>query len=80
MVVRSVGLGDVQWTEGFWGDRFEACRGVMVPNLWKVMGGTEPSQFYHNFAIAAGLAEGRHRGAPWNDGDFYKWLEAAAAR
>ena len=32
-----------------------------------------------NFRIAAGLAEGRHRGPPWNDGDFYKWLEAAAA-
>ena len=26
-----------------------------------------------------GLAEGRHRGPGWNDGDFYKWLEAAAA-
>lgn len=79
VVMRSIGLGDVQWTGGFWGDRFQACRGVMVPNLLRVMGGTEPSQFYHNFAIAAGLAEGRHRGPPWNDGDFYKWLEAAAA-
>ena len=40
--------------------------------------GAEP--VLHNFEIAAGLAEGRHRGPPWNDGDFYKWLEAAAAR
>src|SRR5687767_5829966 len=47
VVLRSIGLGDVGWTDGFWGDRFETCRDVMVPNLWRVMGGTEPSQFYH---------------------------------
>lgn len=43
------------------------------------MEGTEPSQFLHNFRIAAGLASGKHRGPPWNDGDFCKWLEAVAA-
>src|SRR5260370_12028581 len=43
------------------------------------MEGTNCSQFYQNFRIAAGLAEGRHRGAPFNDGDFYKWFEAASA-
>jgi DUF1680 family protein len=32
-----------------------------------------------NFRIAAGLAEGRPRGAPFNDGDFYKLLEASCA-
>ena len=35
---------------------------AMVPNLWEVMSGTEPSQFFQNFRIAAGLAEGNHRG------------------
>lgn len=78
-LVRSVGLGDVRWTEGFWADRFTTCCESMVPNLETVMGGTEPSQFYHNLKIAAGEAEGRHRGPAWNDGDFYKWLEAASA-
>jgi DUF1680 family protein len=43
------------------------------------MGGTEPTQFLHNFKVAAGLVEGRHRGPRWNDGDFYKWVEAASA-
>ena len=43
------------------------------------MGGTEPSQFFQNLRIAAGQAEGDHRGPGWNDGDFYKWIEAAAA-
>ncbi len=79
VLVRSIGLGEVRWTRGFWADRFATCRESMVPNLWRVMQGTEPSQFFHNFRIAAGLAEGKHEGPGWNDGDFLKWLEAAAA-
>jgi DUF1680 family protein len=51
----------------------------MIPALWSIMEGTNHSQFYRNFEIAAGLAEGKHRGAPFNDGDFYKWIEAACA-
>jgi DUF1680 family protein len=78
-VLRGVGLGEVKWTRGFWADRFATCRKDMVPNLWRIMKGTDHSQFYHNFRIAAGLEKGRHRGPPWNDGDFYKWLESAAA-
>ncbi|MBX6311658.1 MAG: glycoside hydrolase family 127 protein [Isosphaeraceae bacterium] len=77
--VRSVGLADVRWTRGFWADWFATCREAMIPHLWEVMRGTEPSQFYHNFRIAAGLDEGKHRGPSWNDGDFYKWIEAASA-
>src|SRR5262245_66362714 len=47
--------------------------------MGEIMEGTRHSQFLHNFRIAAGLEKGRHRGPPWNDGDFYKWLEAVAA-
>jgi DUF1680 family protein len=79
VVVHGVGLADVKWTTGFWADRFETCRTGMVPAVGKVMEGTEHSQFLHNFRVAAGLESGAHRGPPWNDGDFYKWLEAAAA-
>src|SRR5262245_16635170 len=77
--VQTVGLNEVRWTNGFWADRFETCRAKTVPALWRIMEGTNYSQFYENFRIAAGLSEGRHRGAPFNDGDFYKWLEAACA-
>ncbi|UCE47309.1 MAG: glycoside hydrolase family 127 protein, partial [Phycisphaerales bacterium] len=38
----------------------------------------EISGAYDNFLVAAGRKEGRHRGPKWHDGDFYKWLEAAA--
>jgi DUF1680 family protein len=79
VVVRSVGLGDVQWTGGFWARWFQTCCRDMIPTMGRIMEGTEHSQFLHNFRIAAGLARGRHRGPPWNDGDLYKWLEAAAA-
>lgn len=78
-VIRSVGLGEVSWTRGFWADRLAVCREVMVPAMWDVMKGTEPTQFLHNFKVAAGLVEGRHHGPRWNDGDFYKWIEAASA-
>jgi uncharacterized protein len=77
--VRPIGLADARWTTGFWADRFETCRTVTVPAMGKLMAGTKPRQFLHNFRIAAGLEAGKHDGPPWNDGDFYKWLEAAAA-
>lgn len=78
-LVRSVGLEEVRWTRGFWAERFEMCRRQMIPAMWRLMEGTNYSQYFQNFRIAAGFAEGRHRGAQFNDGDFYKWLEAASA-
>ena len=78
-VVGRVAPGEAQWTEGFWGNRFETCRQQTIPGLWRLMEGTNYTHFYQNFCIAAGLAEGRSRGAPFNDGDFYKWLEGACA-
>jgi DUF1680 family protein len=77
--VQSIALNEVRWTHGFWAERFELCRYGIVPHLWELMKGTSPTHYLQNFRIAAGLEEGRHRGAPFNDGDFYKWLEAACA-
>jgi DUF1680 family protein len=72
-------LKDVKWTSGLMAERFETCRTVTIPSMWHLMKGTEPTQFFQNFRIAAGLAQGVHRGPKFNDGDFYKWIEAAAA-
>ena len=74
-----IALGDARWTSGFWGNRFELCRTQMIPSMERLMEGTNYTHFFRNFEIAAGLAEGRYRGAPFNDGDFYKWMEAAIA-
>jgi hypothetical protein len=77
--VQPVGLDEIHWTRGFWADRFELCRTQMIPNMERLMEGTNYSQYFQNFRIVAGLAEGKPRGAPFNDGDFYKWLEGACA-
>jgi DUF1680 family protein len=77
--VEPTALDEVQWTHGFWADRFELCRTQMLPSMGRLMEGTNYSQFFRNFEIAAGLVEGRSRGAPFNDGDFYKLIEAASA-
>ncbi len=74
-----VGLQDVHWTQGFWADRFELCRTQMVPSMARLMEGTNYSQFFRNFQILAGVTNGHPHGASFNDGDFYKFLEGAAA-
>jgi DUF1680 family protein len=77
--IRTVGLVEAKWTSGFWADRFELCNTQMLPSMGRLMEGTNYSQFFRNFEIAAGIKEGRSRGAPFNDGDFYKLIEAASA-
>ncbi len=72
-------LGAARWTSGFWADRFELCRAQMIPAMERLMEGTNDTQFFRNFEIAAGQAAGRSRGASFNDGDFYKWMEGATA-
>jgi uncharacterized protein len=74
-----IALADARWTSGFWFDRFELCRTNMMPNMGRLMEGTNYSHFLRNFEIAAGLAEGRYRGAPFNDGELYKLMQAASA-
>lgn len=77
--IHTVGLDQARWAHGFWGGRFEICRTQMVPSMERLMEGTNYSQFFRNFEITAGLAEGKSRGATFNDGDFYKFLEGASA-
>ncbi len=75
----SVGIRDVQWTKGFWAERFAVCRDAMLPQLWKTYTSKEICYSFQNFRVAAGLDTGRFRGPSFHDGDFYKTLEAVAA-
>lgn len=77
--VEPVRLSQVKWTGGFWKQRYATCRDKMVPSMWKIMKGKQYKPFLEHFRIAAGLAEGDFHGAKWNDGDFYKWMEAVCA-
>ena len=75
----SVGMSDVQWTKGFWAERFGVCRDAMVPQLWKIYTSDTICYSFKNFKVAAGIDTGRFRGPSFHDGDFYKTLEAVAA-
>lgn len=78
-VVSPLRLTDVRWTEGFWADRLEVCRQRSLPAMWEIMRGDEYKPYLQHFLIAAGEMEGEYHGAPFNDGDFYKFLEAVVA-
>ena len=78
-VLRSVNMGDVQWTKGFWAERFQVCRDSMVPNMWRLYNDATISHAFKNFEIAAGLDTGIHKGPSFHDGDYYKTLEAMAS-
>ena len=77
--VQPLDLGEARWTTGFWADRFERCRTNTLPSMGRLMAGTNYTYYFFNFEIAAGMVEGHYRGAPFNDGDFYKLIEAATA-
>lgn len=77
--MNNVDMHAVQWTEGFWADRFDVYRDTMILQMWKVFNDPEVSHSFRNFEIAAGEKEGTHSGPPFHDGDFYKWLEGVAS-
>jgi DUF1680 family protein len=77
--LRSVDMGDVQWTNGFWAERFQVCKDSMVPNMWHLYTNAKISHAFKNFEIAAGLDTGAFKGPSFHDGDFYKTLEAVAS-
>lgn len=77
--LKSVNMGEVTWTSGFWANRFEVCKNTMVPTLWNRYTDTVTCNAFHNFEVAASLAKGRFRGPSFHDGDFYKTLESLAS-
>ena len=76
--LRSVDMGHVQWTKGFWAERFQVCKDSMIPNIWHTYNDPNISHAFRNFEIAAGLDTGKHKGPSFHDGDYYKMLESVA--
>lgn len=72
-------LGAVQWTGGFWGERFQVFSNTSLQSMWNTWNNPDISHGFRNFEIAAGMAQGEHWGPPFHDGDMYKWLEGVAA-
>lgn len=76
--LQSVGFNEIKLTHGFWADRINTCVNTMIPEMWRIYSDSAKSHALENFKIAAGINEGKHRGAPFHDGDFYKMIEAAS--
>ena len=74
----NVPLTSVQWTGGFWGERFDVLSKTSVQSMWQTWQSKEGKGF-NNFLVAAGEVQGEHHGPPFHDGDMYKWLEAVAS-
>lgn len=50
-----------------------------IPTMGAIFFDADRAHAYQNFLVAGGVTEGTrgaHHGAPFMDGDFYKWLEA----
>jgi DUF1680 family protein len=77
--IHPIGISEVRWTNGFWADRLDVCHNKSIPAMWELMRDGTYKPFLEHFLIAAGQTKGDYHGAQWNDGDFYKWLEAAIA-
>ena len=76
-VVRGLGMDQVKWTGGFWKERFDLCQTNVIPAQWdNFMNFSE-----HNFEIVADKLDDPigFKGSNWQDGDYYKWLEAQVA-
>ena len=74
----SVPLTAVQWTGGFWGERFDVFSKTSVQSMWETWQSPQGKGF-NNFLVAAGEKQGEHHGPPFHDGDMYKWVEAVAS-
>ena len=74
----SIPLTAVEWTGGFWGERFGVFSKTSVQSMWQTWQSKDGKGF-NNFLVAAGEMQGEHHGPPFHDGDMYKWLEAVAS-
>lgn len=71
-------MGAVRWTGGFWMEKELMDRDSTLPHLVHIYMDSTSGHAYQNFQIAAGLLKGEHQGPVFQDGDFYKLLEAAS--
>lgn len=74
--ISEVPFTDVHLSDGFWNPRIEKNRTVGIPSAFREC---EKSGRFDNFAIAAGLKKGEHRGDfSFDDTDPYKVIEGAS--
>jgi len=73
--IQPVPFSKVRVDDAFWGPRLETSRTVTIPYAFEQC---ESTDRISNFEKSAGLREGGHKGARFNDSDVYKIMEGAA--
>lgn len=74
-VIQPIPFTQVRIADAFWAPRIETNRSKTLPHNIKTC---ESTGRVANFAVAAGLEEGKFQGIYFNDSDVYKMLEGAA--
>ena len=77
--LKSVDLGSVRWTDGFWAERTAQAHAVTLRKLWELAADPDAGHVLDNMRIAGGLKKGEFAGTNWQDAWLYKWIESAAA-
>ncbi|MCF2442866.1 glycoside hydrolase family 127 protein [Dyadobacter sp. CY345] len=73
--IQSVPLKNVKLSQGFWHERLETGRNVMLPHVFHQC---EETGRIDNFAVAGGLQKGVFQGTRFDDSDVFKVVEGAA--
>ena len=76
--LRPLPIDAVQWTSGFWADRFKQLAEVSLDESWRLLANPAAGHVLDNFRFAARPDSGQYAGTSWQDEWLYKWLEAAA--
>jgi DUF1680 family protein len=76
--LRPLPLDAVEWTSGFWADRYRQLCEVTLEESWQLLADPAQGHVLDNFRFAAKPGSGRYAGTTWQDEWLYKWIEAAA--
>jgi DUF1680 family protein len=76
-VLRPLPFDAVQWTNGFWAERYRQLVDVTLDESWRLLADPAKGHVLDNFRAAARPGEGKFAGTAWQDEWLYKWLEAA---
>jgi len=80
--IKALQMEDVKITDGFWANRIQQVRDVVIPYQWEALNDRIPqavkSHAIENFRIAAGEKKGDFYGWVFQDSDVAKWLEAVS--
>lgn len=76
--LRPVPFDAVEWTQGFWPERFRQLHDVTLREMWRLLADPNAGHVLDNFRFAAAPGSGSYAGTNWQDEWLYKWIEAAS--